>query len=583
MKREETVKVKDRRGEKGAAMVMVLLISMLLLTASAGLLMETTMNTANVTDATAEQQAYNAAESGIQTAINVLRGNTVPNPLIDASKPSTHPANRIDFRKAVTLTASNKNTDSGTKARLSRWMTYNYATGGGLDMDRITLGSGSYNPQSGYAYSVTVTDPDETGVYISYNTTGGIYDPVTATWRTSITFGTSPNTATITYIAPLPKNNLNVSGGSANTDYGRFWITVPSGSAGATMPEDLRFQITVNMTAPYSASRVMRGWLTAGTITSTSVGNVKFDFDSPSYEIMGSTTTLSNDPLIPNAPNTNFGLTTVNGNVTQAEPYRVIVRSVGYGPRGARKELEATVQKNFFNGLSAPATLTLIGDTNGFVFNAGSSQNVTYSGDDVVTSVIIPPLGTTNDTNLDSVFSTLNGRSRKADIVGYPANVTSEMPFWLQSPQNLDATIQSLKAVAKASGRYYASGQSPPNFGNNANATGITFIDGNGSLSGNGGGILICTGKLTLNGGVDFNGLIIVTGAGGVDRHGGGNGILQGNTVIAPYDPDNLNAGFLGPKYDISGGGTSEIVYNSSSVANGMTAVSNFVLGVAEK
>ena len=77
--------------------------------------------------------------------------------------------------------------------------------------------------------------------------------------------------------------------------------------------------------------------------------------------------------------------------------------------------------------------------------------------------------------------------------------------------------------------------------------------------------------------------MIIVTGSGGLERSGGGNGVLRGNTVVAPYNAANLNAGFLAPKYNISGGGSSTIRFDSSSVANGMTAVSNFVLGVAEK
>ncbi len=63
-----------RKNERGAALVTVLMISFLLLVAVGALLLETSMNTANVTDATAEQQAYYAAESGIQTALNVLRG-----------------------------------------------------------------------------------------------------------------------------------------------------------------------------------------------------------------------------------------------------------------------------------------------------------------------------------------------------------------------------------------------------------------------------------------------------------------------------------------------------------------------------
>jgi type II secretory pathway component PulK len=80
---------KNRENEKGAAMVMALMMSFLLLVGSAGLLLESALNTQNVTDATAEQQAYNAAESGIQSAINVLRGNTVPNPLLTLSKLSS--------------------------------------------------------------------------------------------------------------------------------------------------------------------------------------------------------------------------------------------------------------------------------------------------------------------------------------------------------------------------------------------------------------------------------------------------------------------------------------------------------------
>ena len=288
---------------------------------------------------------------------------------------------------------------------------------------------------------------------------------------------------------------------------------------------------------------------------------------------------MNNDPL-----DLNIGSeTNINGTVTQAEPYRVVVRSFGYGPRGARKQLEATVQKNFFNGLSAPATLTLIGAATNFHFSPGTSTNVTYSGDDISSTLNIPSIGTSNDANLNTITQELSANNVKT-VPNPPAeNISTEIPFWLESPTNLDATIEDLKTVAKASGRYYASGQSPNGFGNNATASGITFVDGDVSLAGDGGGILICTGTLTLHGNLSFNGLIIVTGSGGVQRSGGGNGTLQGNTVVAPYNKANLSAGFLSPYYDISGGGTSTIRFDSSSVANGMTAVSNFVLGVAEK
>ncbi len=569
---------KNRKGEKGAAMVMVLMITLLLLAAVGGLLLEVSMNTANVTDATAEQQAYNAAESGIQSAINVLRGNTTPSVLLDSSKPATDPVNQINFRKAVTLSTSNLNGETSASARLSRWMNYNYTPSGATVADRITLNSG-YEPRTGYAFGVSVIDPDNTGSIISFNTTktggGAIYDSRDKTWKNSITF----DTLTITYTPSIPVT-LNVSSGSANTNYGSFLV-----SGAGDIPEDLRFEVLVNMTAPYSISRGLRGYIKSGKVNAGAYDSVKVDFDSQVSQLMGSTITLDNDPMSPNATT---GSLTVSGNMTSAEPFRVVVTATGYGPRGAKKVLEATIQKNFFNGMTAPATLTLVGPAAGAVFEPGSSAVTEYSGKDVASTVIIPPIGTTNDANLEVVLQKTSGEPPhpfNGKITGTSANISSEMPFWLQNPTNLNGTVQSLKLTAQASGRYFASGTTPTNVGDNATARGITFVDGDLILTPqlSGGGILVVTGKLTLKGNFNFNGLILVTGANGVQRSGGGTGTLQGNIIVAPYNPSNLSAGFLPPKYDLSGGGNSGVVYNSSSVANGMVAVSNFVLAVAEK
>jgi hypothetical protein len=573
-------RIKKNTSERGAALVMVLLIAMLMLVASAGLLLEVSMNSANVTDATAEQQAYNAAESGVQSAINVLRGNTVPNPLIDPTRPATDPINRISFRKAINLTTSNSAGETGTTARLSRWMGYNYPNGSSAN--RITLNPG-YQPMTGFAFSVQIEDPDNTGSIISFNTTGRIYDPRDSTWKSAITYGTAPNTATITY-TPYSINNLDVSSGSANTNFGSFRITVTG--TGATIPVNLRFEIVMNLVAPYTVSRSIRGNITSGTILPAAIGTVRYDFDSQFSEVMGAAISLTNDPWMPVVPNIGGGVTTVTGSITPAEPYRVVVTSTGYGPRGAVKVLEATVQKNFFNGMTAPATLTLIGPAAGMDFDPGQSAVTEYSGDDVASNVIIPPIGTTNDANLQTVFTMISGSTSppfNGTVTGTPANVSQEMPWWLQTTTNLNSTIQSLRMTAISSGRYFANGATPSTIGDNATARGITFVNGDLTLTGSGGGLLIVTGKLTLHGNFNFNGMIIVTGSEGVDRRGGGNGTLQGNIVVAAYNPSNLNAGFLPPRYNLSGGGNSGVVYNSSSVANGMVAVSNFVLGVAEK
>lgn len=603
MRKEIVQKKKNRDGEKGAAMVMVLLLSTLLLVASAGILLETTMNTANVTDTTAEQQAYNAAESGLQSAINVLRGNVVPNPLIDSTKPATDIKNRISFRNAVTLSTSNTTGDTSTSARLSRWMPYNYSPTGNLSFDRVVLGLDNpttYNPLTGHAYSVVVTDPDDTGKIIFFETSGGIYDPIAKAWGQSLCIDETNKTCgvssvsrvTFTYTPYNPSNPLDVTSGSVNSNFGSFKVDVVGS---VTFTDDVRFQILLEMTAPYTATRVLRGWiaLKGKTINTTDslLSKVYFDFDSPVFELMGSTIELQNlnadnalEVLINSA-----APKTINIKMSQAEPYRVVVRSTGYGPRGSQKQLEATVQKNFFNGMTAPATLTLVGphQLNGVtaVFEPGESAASNYSGQDVVTPIILPPVGTTDDANLAMVLDKMYGDSHpfNGSVTGTPADVSPEMPFWLKSTSNLHTTLEALKRVAEASGRYYTAGQIPPDLGDNANARGITFVNGNLQFSGSGGGIVVVTGKLTFNGAFNFNGLLIVTGADGLIRTGGGEGVVQGNVVVAPYYPNNLAMGFLPPKYQISGAGNQEIVFNSSSVANGMTAVSNFVLGVAEK
>lgn len=581
---------KINKSEHGAALVMVLMISSLLIVACIGMLTAAVVNSKNVTDAVSEDQAYYAAESGLQATINVLRGNTSPSPLFNPTPSNL--ANKISFTRAVNIATSNKSTDSSTTARLSRWLDYNYTSSGASSPDRVVLGTkpADYNPNSDLAYSIEVSDPDNTQstvtygtdcTFVAYDTEGDTIAGALSADRKTVTYGSGANTLSITFIGQS-STTLNVSSGSANASLGSFRVTKTG--LGASVTDALRFQIAYKMTVPHAAARYVRGTITQD--LSITNGPATVTIDSNLFFLMGSTITLTpipaggadftkslSLPLLTSTADTNLTAT-----VTPAEPLRLLVKSTGYGPRGSRKQLEAIVQKNFFNDLAAPAALTLVGSTTGFVFNPGTSANVSYSGEDQATNAAIPSIGLTNTTNLLSVLKT----PLKTPLNPPASDVNVELPDWLSSTYNLDATINNLKTVAKASGRYYASGTTPPDFGS-VNGTGITFVDGNVSLAGSGGGILVCTGKLTLDGNVNFKGLIIVTGTGGIDRNGGGNGALAGNTVVAPYNPSNLDAGFLGPKYDISGGGTSSLDYNSNSVVNGLVAISNFVLGVAEK
>src|SRR5215208_3664647 len=110
------MQVNDRKREQGAALITVIMISFLLLVAVAALLLEASTNAANVTDATAEEQAYYAAESGIQTAVSILRNKPVPVPLVNTSLPATDPANKINYLMAAKPVDSNYPGDPNTTA-----------------------------------------------------------------------------------------------------------------------------------------------------------------------------------------------------------------------------------------------------------------------------------------------------------------------------------------------------------------------------------------------------------------------------------------------------------------------------------
>jgi Tfp pilus assembly protein PilX len=140
-----------RANERGAALVISLLIATVLLVAGGALIQVTSMSAANAIDSTAETQAYYGAEAGLQAALNALRGNAAPTA-------SAMPAlmTRITFRNAVAPASSNDcpgglGGDPSTVARLSRWLPYtNRQTAG----TRVTVGT---NPT--VSYDVVVSLP----------------------------------------------------------------------------------------------------------------------------------------------------------------------------------------------------------------------------------------------------------------------------------------------------------------------------------------------------------------------------------------------------------------------------------------
>jgi hypothetical protein len=585
-----------------------------------------------VTDSTAEQQAFNAAESGIQAVVYALRDNVTlaDDDRLDTSNPATAKVNRINYSKAIDPNTSNLTT-TGLDAvpRLSRWLKYNDTY-----PDRIGMGD-TYMAANGYAYSIEVSDPDHTGALVTYQSVARLSENDVSTTN-RMTYGNTTNGFVIE-ITPRGSGQVDTTGGSIDTDFANFRLT--KYGDGAAISTYNRFSIDITMTEPYWGVRVIRGWVvpncdadnTTSVPSCTGTGIVyptpALRFDSRTFTLQGSqivlkttggntvSTVYAPDPRVNGHPSgfqvtlnsPSSGSTTDNtviGSLSSPEPVRLLIKSTGYGPRGATKRLEAVIQKDFFNGLTAPATLTLIGPPSttacptcnpaipatSFLFELGNSNAMLYSGQDAESTDIIPPIGTSGQTNLDGVFDNIDDVNRWERVIGVPSDITSDTPQWLSSPTQLDNAVKSLYNVAVASGRYFPNGEQPTTWGN-VNGTGITFCDGDCELGpGDGGGIMVVTGKLTLRGNFSFKGIIIVTGQEGVDRRGAGNGEIEGNMIVAPYVNSSIipasepvSPTFLAPQYDLSGGGTSVIQYNSTAINDGLVAVSNFVLGVVEK
>ncbi|HKZ80123.1 MAG TPA: pilus assembly PilX N-terminal domain-containing protein [Pyrinomonadaceae bacterium] len=130
-----------RKGERGAALITSIMISMLLLTVAGTVILTSGMSATTAIDSTAELQAFYGAESGIEATLDVLRGNVAPGPGMPGNS-------KISYRNAVDVAISNKPSDSSTEAHLSGWLNYG--------------GNGRVTPSgTNFSYSLVLFDPDD--------------------------------------------------------------------------------------------------------------------------------------------------------------------------------------------------------------------------------------------------------------------------------------------------------------------------------------------------------------------------------------------------------------------------------------
>ncbi len=527
---------RDLRPQRGAALVTVILVSLLLGTACVAMLTAVGAGSRNNTDVLAESKAYYAAESGLQAAIDVFR-----------------------YR----ITGASPYSQAAGDADLSTW-----------------LGTGPIAVGSETSYTIAVSDPDNSAGQTVYETAATFEQATVGTYGSTRVYGTGADTMTISFV---PQPVTDVTPGTI-TPFGYFQI-VKTGTGPTAPTTALKFRIDYMMSEPRDAIRTMRGTIaTNGVITFQTTTN------PPTYGLMGGTIKLcqsssvcTSGPVLSLQPATTTlqSSATLHGSMTALEPYRLKVVATGMGPGGSEKVLEAIVQRNFFNDGPSSSAISMIGP-NAF-FQVGTSAQMMINGGAVPSVTVSDPTG----------LGTVVGNHTNGTMTPPPEVVSNDVPDWQQNTTAMDTLIRQLRQTAQNSGRYF-NGTNPTNFGNFTTGTGITFCEGSCAMGGNseGGGILVVTGTFTTSGNPRFKGLVLAVGRyvsaqnpGGVVRSGGGNEVFSGNIVIAPYNPANLAAGWEQPRYNQSGGPGDTI---NSDVAvdtafDGTSAITDFILGVAEK
>jgi hypothetical protein len=584
----------DRKSERGAALILVLFASLLILACALMLVLTTTISTTNAISSTDEMQAYYAAEAGLQDALNVLRGNVAPHP---------NDGTKMNFKNAINVGTSN-NPSSGV-AQLSRWLVYNYPSS---SPNRVTL-SPNYSPTDGIAYAITgISDPDNSREVIystggafnsnSINTSastfslgGGVSVIYTPQSSTNITTNGNPTLGTLAFSGV--KNNTNIDFTTQTTTFTLQITETGPLPIGSSTP------ISVSVKATF-----------LGSITSTS-SIVTLNFPNQSIEIPGAGTLFTipsqNIQLL-----TNGAVTTLQTAVNAPEPGRLIVKVVGYGPRGASKNLQMMVSR-FGLDYDPVATFAIRGagndSTSSSTISIGSSANYVYSGVDNAGGQPLPAfmVTTTPDfTNL-STFKSNNTTGVQGDPTGLTPNLKqatlptdiSLLPKWLQTTSDpvfgARAFVSRLRQASQqqfygcSSGassscdRYFntaAGDAAPSDFGAGTTDGLFTFVDGDVSLPSSGGkGLLVVTGTLSMNGSQAFEGLVLVLGGGVLDRSGGGNGTSLGGFVVARF---NSSGDFLAPTFTSSGSGTSLVKLDRNKIKTALRLGGIPVLSVSE-
>ena len=348
MKLEMTKKMNNRAGERGAALITMLLVSVLLLGAGGALIMSTMMSANNSIGSTPEMQAYYVAESGMQSALNVLRGNTQP--LVTAT-------DRMSFRTAIIPNISNGPGNNGV-LRLAGWLPYNERTNP-ASLVPVNIGAIA----GGYRVTLENLDPDS---HIVEFQTSATIDGSNAATSFQRTFGTVGGTdeVTIRYsgqaltnLTPDP-NNFPLTLDSA---LGSFVIERPlSSTADGVVIPLTGFEITITQNLPWVATTTLEGTFQGQVDSAATTMQVTFDKVSVKADGTNYALNLGGGRVLTLTYTASPSTTVIPARVTSPDPKRLLLRSFGFGPQGAEKRLELMLTKAYFE-METPAGVTLRG------------------------------------------------------------------------------------------------------------------------------------------------------------------------------------------------------------------------------
>ena len=295
--------------------------------------------------------------------------------------------------------------------------------------------------------------------------------------------------------------------------------------------------------------------------------------------------------------------TVTNCALATYKPERLRIRVTGLGPRDSQKDMEIVVGRYTLE-YPVNATVTLpntSGNPIGFDLG-GSNVTSTYgtdlSGGNSIAAFAVSN-GDYNTTNnvvdgCDPDGSNCSGSGPNVDPPDPLVLTGGNTPSFLQSVTTarlfLDGS-EGIKNSAINQGRYFTTAAdayaSTAGIGASNPDGVLTFVDGDLTLGpGNptGQGTLVVTGKLTLDGNFNFNGVIMVLGTGEVYRSGGGHGNIYGAVFVAKFARTGADTDqFQAPIFDTSGGGTANIQYSSDAVDMAKSVGGHTIKGVRER